>query len=279
MHGIGEKFQKIAKLNGEARTFVTGNYTEPFLNTGEVIEKATLEGLVGGAASVAEGGKFGSGFAGASVGSLAGSTLKLSKNQIVRSVEVAATGGTTSAIGGGNFANGAATALFSDLYNSRGHQWSDDDPETAKRKFLAASPDDQAQARAAFQIKYDLLVADKDVAWYANALKKGIRWLTTLFGGPEARTVERVGELAIGVREGWREQTYAALAHSYQDWQDGTRDALYGRNRMRYSDYGGIDWTPFDFGSVEQSVDFYYWVTNQWNARPNNCSLHADSCY
>lgn len=86
------------------------------------VEKALLEGTVGGGASVLAKGKFQDGFLGAFSGSMAGSYASLPKNPTLATIKVAVIGGTVSAIGGGKFANGAITATFAYVYNDLMHE-------------------------------------------------------------------------------------------------------------------------------------------------------------
>ncbi len=78
---------------------------------GTVASNFIAQGAIGGIVSVAEGGKFGSGFLSAGIGSLAGPLTGggfSPKGLIVSSV----LGGFASVLGGGKFANGAITGAF-----------------------------------------------------------------------------------------------------------------------------------------------------------------------
>ncbi|QYM77620.1 hypothetical protein K0B96_09800 [Horticoccus luteus] len=95
-------------------------FKDPWIEAG----RALAHGVVGGAASVAQGGSFGSGFYGSFAGSIAGSismrfkSLKDSWGVAVRTTIAAIAGGTASLLGGGKFANGAITAAFQHLLNA-----------------------------------------------------------------------------------------------------------------------------------------------------------------
>ncbi len=89
---------------------------------GSGIGKTLAHGVVGGLSSVAQGGKFGSGFLAAGF-TQAASPLIGGINpghvgsDIGRTVAAAVVGGTASVLGGGKFANGAVTGAFSRLFN------------------------------------------------------------------------------------------------------------------------------------------------------------------
>ena len=88
-------------------------------------EKAALEGLAGGAFSQAGGGRFGDGFLGGFAGSVAGNFIDPGNGEFFDTAkavtEAYIAGGTASAIGGGNFANGGSTAAFVELFNHLSH--------------------------------------------------------------------------------------------------------------------------------------------------------------
>jgi filamentous hemagglutinin len=111
MNGIGSQYQGLmdSKCFSDAAMI------------GMKVEKAFLEGVVGGAASALNKGDFRDGFLGAASGSLAGSFAKLSSNRAVATAQAAAIGGTVSTIGGGKFGNGAITATYAYVFNSLAH--------------------------------------------------------------------------------------------------------------------------------------------------------------
>ena len=80
-------------------------------------------GVVGGAANVAMGGKFGDGFLSAAVSAAAGDAGLFGApgggmaGKARRTIMAGVVGGTASALGGGKFANGAYTAAFQNLLN------------------------------------------------------------------------------------------------------------------------------------------------------------------
>ena len=81
------------------------------------LESAGLHGFAGGLISVAQGGKFGSGFIAAGFSDLAGGYLHLG-NLPSDTVIHAIIGGAAAELGGGKLANGAVTAAFGYLYNT-----------------------------------------------------------------------------------------------------------------------------------------------------------------
>jgi len=108
--------------------------------TASYFEKAAVEGLAGGAFSVAGGGRFGDGFLGAAVGSLDAPLLgAIGTKDVYARVEqamvAAAIGGSVSSISGGSFEDGAETAAFQNLFNDQTHEGSDD--AAGKREALA----------------------------------------------------------------------------------------------------------------------------------------------
>ncbi len=104
-------------------------------------EKAALEGLAGGAFSKAGGGRFGDGFLGGFAGSVAGNYIDPGDYGFIdtaRAVtEAYIVGGTASALGGGSFSNGGATAAFVELFNDLKHDY-----EVRARAVLKIKPID-----------------------------------------------------------------------------------------------------------------------------------------
>jgi hypothetical protein len=104
-------------------------------NIGRFGAEAVAHGAVQGAANDALGGDFKDGFLGGFAGSIfepvAGSVEAKTGSDWAGTVSSAIVGGTVSKIGGGKFANGAASAAFVDMFNRRGHR---DSPQYLKRK-------------------------------------------------------------------------------------------------------------------------------------------------
>ncbi|MEO7100143.1 MAG: RHS repeat-associated core domain-containing protein [Luteolibacter sp.] len=95
----------------------------------ETAEHMAGHGILGGAANVAMGGKFGDGFisaaaaAGASDAGLLGDPNATGPAAVAsRTIRAGIIGGTASALGGGKFANGAYTAAFQHLLNAESEQ-------------------------------------------------------------------------------------------------------------------------------------------------------------
>ena len=94
-----------------------------YLDTSTVpgaVESAGLHGLVGGLASVASGGNFGSGFIAAGFSGLA-SPYAQTAGLVGGTAVSAVVGGVGSILGGGKFANGAETGAFGYLFNELLH--------------------------------------------------------------------------------------------------------------------------------------------------------------
>ncbi|PHS69113.1 MAG: hypothetical protein COB23_07085, partial [Methylophaga sp.] len=114
----------IGGLTGAAAGFIGGSTafgeiaSESF--NGITLGRVVAHGVVGGAASIAQGGKFLQGFiSSAFVKSISGRIQAITKNvgSIAGGVVAAVAGGAASVLGGGKFANGAMTAGFQYLFN------------------------------------------------------------------------------------------------------------------------------------------------------------------
>jgi hypothetical protein len=103
-------------FNGVGGAF--GNVT----SIGERIAKIVVHGAVGGLSSVAQGGKFGSGFLSSGFTEAFAPGIARNISSVPGQVAAAAVvGGTASEIGGGKFANGAVTGAFSYTFNHLAH--------------------------------------------------------------------------------------------------------------------------------------------------------------
>ena len=106
LHGLGEAASAAGTFSAETALHVAGH------------------GVVGGAANIAMGGKFGDGFLSAAVGAAAGNAGLFGAQGgglagvARRTIMAGVVGGTASVIGGGKFANGAYTAAFQHLLNA-----------------------------------------------------------------------------------------------------------------------------------------------------------------
>ncbi len=98
-------------------------------------EAIGLHGAVGGLSNLALGGKFGPGFVAAGFAKFSAPYANLG-GPSADTIAVAVIGGTASSIGGGKFANGAATAAFGYLFNELAH------PRTRDRSIYAAENGD-----------------------------------------------------------------------------------------------------------------------------------------
>ncbi|TQV89601.1 FG-GAP-like repeat-containing protein [Aliikangiella coralliicola] len=116
--GIGSAFSSIAKAATKSLGFAFH------------AAKATVHGLASGTISVLQGGKFGHGFISAGMSSLAGGYIDAIGgkgnwasvgNRAIRITASAAVGGTSSALTGGKFANGAVSGAFNRAFNDELH--------------------------------------------------------------------------------------------------------------------------------------------------------------
>ena len=112
-HSIGSAFAACKRCVGSA----LGSQ----LNAASLAAKSTLHGIAGGVMNVLQGGKFGHGFASASVTQLASGAIgriDAGSGRSFNRVAVAAVlGGTVSEVTGGKFANGAIVGAFSRAFN------------------------------------------------------------------------------------------------------------------------------------------------------------------
>ena len=118
--GTAYAFGQVSNAAGFHAEDFAGYAKEGTLKYGEKLAEMTIaHGLIGGAASVAGGGKFVHGFE-AGAASAAGSPLidvASDENAALGATASAIVGGTASAIGGGKFANGAVTGAMGYLFN------------------------------------------------------------------------------------------------------------------------------------------------------------------
>ena len=116
-HSIGSAFAACKRCVGSA----LGSQ----LNAASLAAKSTLHGIAGGVMNVLQGGKFGHGFASASVTQLASGAIgriDAGSGRSFNRVAVAAVlGGTVSEVTGGKFANGAIVGAFSRAFNEELH--------------------------------------------------------------------------------------------------------------------------------------------------------------
>lgn len=118
-----------------AATMVASSYIKTIGSSGtmgaiqENVTKAVAHGAVGGTMSVAQGGKFGQGFASSFFTKLVspgiaklngGGSSPNAFQKFTGAISAALVGGTASKLGGGKFANGAKTAMIQYLYNQVG---------------------------------------------------------------------------------------------------------------------------------------------------------------
>lgn len=83
------------------------------LSTAQVAQRALVSGVAGGVLSIVQGGRFGSGFASAGLGSALNPAISaVGDNTYAQTFMAAIVGGTVSEAAGGKFANGAITGAF-----------------------------------------------------------------------------------------------------------------------------------------------------------------------
>ncbi|HEX5324012.1 MAG TPA: RHS repeat-associated core domain-containing protein [Capsulimonadaceae bacterium] len=118
---VGEAFKAFAITLAEAEAFqeissLHLNSSNSFIG---VVESAGLHGFVGGLTSLAEGGRFQSGFIAAAFSDLAAPNPNTGGLEF-GTIEAAVAGGVGSLLGGGKFANGAVTGAFAYIASSVG---------------------------------------------------------------------------------------------------------------------------------------------------------------
>lgn len=84
---------------------------------GMLLAKAAVHGVTQGAVMEIGGGDFGEGFLGAFAGSVGGPAVGAIESSVVQTIVAAVIGGTAAELGGGSFANGAASAAFVHVFN------------------------------------------------------------------------------------------------------------------------------------------------------------------
>lgn len=100
-HGVGETF----------------GHNIGYDQFGTLLAKAAVHGVTQGGVADVAGGQFGEGFLGAFAGSIGGPAVGGIEDSVVQTIIAAALGGTAAELGGGSFANGAASAAFVHVFN------------------------------------------------------------------------------------------------------------------------------------------------------------------
>ncbi len=103
---------------GSLKGALIGAFTAGMAGPANGVQGFITNGIVGGLASKAMGGKFGHGFISAGFSSLAGGHINKIGNAAGKILAKAVVGGTLSKITGGKFGNGAMTAAFSQAIRS-----------------------------------------------------------------------------------------------------------------------------------------------------------------
>ncbi len=168
-HGIGESFDKVKAKNVKAADFK--EFANTGLSAGQFAGKVAMHGMVGGASSVLQGGKFGHGFASA------GATEALSPGidnietggAPMRIAVAAIVGGTISEATGGKFVNGAVTGAFSRAFNAELHREEKRrlSISRAERKGMSVK-EREIFDKAIKKLKFELKVAEDDFLNYSD---------------------------------------------------------------------------------------------------------------
>ena len=172
-HGIGEGFAGKGKIVTNA----AGKAVEKF-SAGVQALKTVAHGVVGGLASVANGGQFKSGFLAGGFAEgfsdVAGDLAPQTSNAInPGQVVIAATiGGAGSVLGGGKFANGAVTGAFSNVFNEQGHG---DLLRSYEDKYPNGNSEIRPMEGAAGEWKYEKIIAISDVPTGMSTIKNTVK--------------------------------------------------------------------------------------------------------
>ncbi|MDZ7922830.1 MAG: hypothetical protein U5M23_01960 [Marinagarivorans sp.] len=232
-----------------------------WMSTTNFAKLVVAQGMVGGAMSVLQGGKFGHGFVSAGVAKLANVNGMYGTQQgightIARVAMAAIIGGTVSEATGGKFANGARTAALAQLFNGEGEARRDPGKVGIfGKKGGDGEFGDSSGDKATFMKKLDALnttvdsmdsFGSKDGAlnWLhknahslaveydfeitANVFSDGIYWRVGSLGAiPHAHTFDVFSSKSPGQGWGWK-----ANWHSHAD---GAGSGFSGQDRSLYA--------------------------------------------
>ncbi len=249
-YGIGYGFDKLANTGG-GDVFGTG------LSSGEFSAKVLAHGIAGGVMSRLQGGKFGDGFLSAGVAELSSPMIdgigpgRMDPSYAPARVAVAAVvGGTTSALTGGKFANGALTAAFGRAFNS----------EAASRKTRIFTEED-------IELYYSDLVTTKNgyTAQVTRTLVPGTEEyneaLSGLPAGGRSAYAARLNDFGARLRTPDEVAIFNGLQHVGIEMNSNLR--LSGGNE------GG--WANVRKGILAVKADIYF---NKSGLRPSNLIAH-----
>ncbi|HKY23310.1 MAG TPA: FG-GAP-like repeat-containing protein [Vicinamibacterales bacterium] len=166
-NGIGSPYASMTKMaNGVTRT----------MQAGDRIFRVLAHGAVGGLSSVAQGGKFGSGFLSSGFTAVASPAIGAMPNEFGQGMAAAVVGGTGSVLGGGKFANGAVTGAF--LYAAKEFAaYTTRETDSLKRLACATSGQDCTSSRAVDERGVLRTDGTRGSDWTRNPTKEG-NWLT-----------------------------------------------------------------------------------------------------
>ena len=178
-----------------------GGYFADLGSFGHEVGRALAHGLTQGAIAAAQGGKFAAGALSAAFSSGFGSVnakygLKGTDtgSRIARVATAAVIGGTASKIGGGKFANGAATAAFVQGFNDERHQSkATEDGKNGEEKSLG-----QSISEAAGKGWHGLKETMHSLAAHVGDLFDAVKGVFRQESGAIAETASRVGGAVIG---------------------------------------------------------------------------------
>ena len=240
------------------------------LSTAQVAQRALVSGVAGGVLSMVQGGRFGSGFASAGLGSALNPAISaVGDNTYAQTFMAAIVGGTVSEAAGGKFANGAMTGAFQfavgrAVQNGVGRASADDgddipvDLSTApsdeiRRQMASSNAEDRlaAAVEAIRTFKIKPLAGTYDLE-YNSMLKH--RGLTTYRGG-----IDSLVELGPSAYVTWS-QLAATLGHEievhvYDNAMFGgyeTRRAYYKREENAYK-YNLRNVSRFNNSAIERA--------------------------
>ena len=154
---------------------ITGGITGG-LNFENIFVRALAHGVVNGVATVAQGGKFLSGFLSGAVSSGFGAKLGVGKFSVVKLVASAIVGGVAAKLGGGKFENGAVSGAFAYViaHGVRNSQGNNEDG------FVSEKAAARAALRKTFQVSQDsgneyggLIYKSGDRFFYTDAVTDG----------------------------------------------------------------------------------------------------------
>ncbi len=183
----GKAFEAFALTYAEAGAFsAIGDLHIDTSSVGGLLESAGYHGFVGGLTSMAQGGRFGSGFIAAAFSDIAAPD-PATTNEITGAVRSAIAGGVGSRLGGGKFADGAVTGAFGYLFNEFSHLWYGTDAHySIEHYFESKDPAFAGELQVGLN-RVDLAYVDEQAQQITIfEIKADTRW-SHIFGGADAQ--------------------------------------------------------------------------------------------